>query len=327
MTIIQQAALFDNVPSQQFKIAGVKRPPKPRTLFARVIQLGAGVQSSTLVEMVIEGDLDYPVDLVLFADTGNEPRWVYKQVEYLRGRCQNAGIEFAVVKKDSQGIVQDAMHSSGRFAKMPFYIKDSITGKISIMQRQCTKEYKIEPCDDYLKDWLLKFHKAKPDKLGRRYVNRDIYIEQWYGISAEETYRAGKRGQQWQQAVYPLIDKNMKRADCIKYLLKKCLPVPKKSSCKVCPFHDDEYWLMLSIESPDEFEEACVYDDWLRTPAAKKRFASLRGDIYLHFSGQPLRSIDFKTRIEARKRPSLDMFAVELLGASCKTDGGFSCNS
>lgn len=322
-----QASMFADMPAVVVQKIVSPRPQKPRTLFGRVINLGAGVQSSTLVEMIIEGDLDYPVDLVLFADTGNEPKWVYKQVEYLRGRCQDAGIPFWVVKKDSKGIVQDAMHSSGRFAKMPFYIKDSVTGKMSIMQRQCTKEYKIEPCDDYLKDWLLEFHKATRDKLGRRYVNRGIYIEQWYGISAEETYRAGKRGQQWQTAVYPLIDRNMKRADCIKYLLKKGLPVPKKSSCKVCPFHDDEYWLMLASDDPEDFEETCVYDDWLRTPAAKKRIASLRGDIYLHTSGQPLRSIDFKARIEARKRPPADMFAVELLGTSCKTDGGFSCNS
>lgn len=47
----------------------------------RVLSLGAGVQSSTLLPMAIEGELQ--IDRAIFADTQWEPRAVYQWLEYL----------------------------------------------------------------------------------------------------------------------------------------------------------------------------------------------------------------------------------------------------
>ena len=39
---------------------------------------------------------------------------------------------------------------------------------------------------------------------------------------------------------HPLIEANMSRQDCINYLNKNKIPLPEKSACIICPFHDDK---------------------------------------------------------------------------------------
>jgi 3'-phosphoadenosine 5'-phosphosulfate sulfotransferase (PAPS reductase)/FAD synthetase len=48
-----------------------------------VISLGAGVQSSTMALMAADGELPKP-DCAIFADTGNEPKAVYRYLEFLK---------------------------------------------------------------------------------------------------------------------------------------------------------------------------------------------------------------------------------------------------
>lgn len=299
---------------------------RERKLVGRFLHLGAGVQSSALVEMIVEGVLPR-VDLVLFADTGNEPDWVYAQAKYLEKRCESVGIPFSTVKKPGLGLVEASMHSEGCWAAMPLFTRNA-DGTVGRMKRQCTNEFKIEPCDDELRDWLVEMGHAT-EKDGRRTVKSNVYVENLYGISADEQYRAGKRGPGWQKAVYPLIDLGMTREGCVKWLKERGLPVPLKSSCKICPYHDNPYWLWLQAEHPTVFEEVCQYDDWLRTPEAKNRLPSLKQDCYLHESCVPLRQIDFRN---PPKRPGrkveISHLQRELFFAdTCQTDGGFSCFS
>ena len=53
------------------------------------LSCGAGVQSGTIVEMIVEGELPMP-DLIMFADTGDEPQYVYDHVKYLKTRRKRA---------------------------------------------------------------------------------------------------------------------------------------------------------------------------------------------------------------------------------------------
>jgi hypothetical protein len=44
-------------------------------------------------------------------------------------------------------------------------------------------------------------------------------------------------------------------------LNKKKLPLPEKSACIVCPYHnDDKYWHFMKTERPSEFEDAVEFD-------------------------------------------------------------------
>ena len=59
----------------------------------------------------------------------------------------------------------------------------------------------------------------------------------------------------------------------------------------LCPFHSDDFWKRLQKESPKEFEDACQFDDAIRTNACRK--GKREADIFLHRSLKPLRSVKF----------------------------------
>lgn len=113
------------------------------------LSLGAGVQSGTLVEMIVEGQLPL-IDVAIFADTGDEPDYVYEHVDYLRSRLSGVGIPLETVKKGN--IVKDTQGKS-RFAAIPVFTV--IDGKVGKLRRQCTREYKIEPIEKLIRQKLL----------------------------------------------------------------------------------------------------------------------------------------------------------------------------
>lgn len=264
---------------------------------ARVLHLGAGRQSSTIAEMSVNGDLP-PLDFAIFADTKDEPEWVYQQVEYLKSR-----LPIVVVEKSEGGIVWDTKFGEGRFASMPFYTKDA-GGNIGRLKRQCTKEYKIEIINNYLRDWFLDYGYGFIAQDGSRRIDKHIYVESWFGISYDEIQRLKDRSGPWQRDIYPLIDKRMSLKMCLDYLKDNDHPAPGKSSCKICAFHDDDYWQDLKTNHPPYFEEACDFDDWIRGAEAAKRLTlNLKADCFLHRSCVPLRDVDFLSQ-----PPSLPMF-------------------
>lgn len=291
---IYQYQLFSNRP----KI--VQRARKPRALVGRFISLGAGVQSSTLVEMVVEGELP-PVDAVIFADTGDEPPWVYEQVWHLAERLQTVDTPLIVVMQSPGGLIKDAQSPGSRFVTMPLWTQNPKTGKIGKLRRQCTADYKILPVESWIRDWLMARGHGKliTDKLGRTYrrISTKVCTEHLYGISLDEWERMDHSGPGWVRAVYPFVvgEHQMTREGCLAWLKAHNCRIPRKSSCKKCPFHDNNYWSFIKENEPEIWEEDCQFDDWLRTPDAKTKLT--RGydqPVYLHHSCIPLRSIDFK---------------------------------
>lgn len=289
---------FGGVESYQVHIRK-KQQKKKRQLVGKVLHLGGGVQSSTIVEMVVERKLP-KCDFVVFADTGDEPQYVYEQIDYLADRLSSVGINlFDARRNNNEGepvhIVDDLMLGGGRFASMPLFTQ-SADGKIGRLKRQCTHEYKIKPIQDTILGWLIDQGHAQLIQTAtgpRRLVKRNVYIESWFGFSYDEWYRLG-RGQfpNWQKAVYPLFDLKMTRQGCIDWLRKKGLPVPNKSSCIVCPYRDSASWKVMKNEYPKDFKHACEFDEWLRTPEAKQRVtAVLKQPVFLHRSCIPLQKV------------------------------------
>ena len=61
----------------------------------RILSLGAGVQSSTLLLMAVHGELE--LDRAIFADTQWEPAAVYSWLETLVPLAERAGIPVVIV--------------------------------------------------------------------------------------------------------------------------------------------------------------------------------------------------------------------------------------
>ena len=71
----------------------------------RVLSLGAGVQSSTLLLKMIEEEIQ-PADVCIFADTGNEPKEVYEYLDYLIKFTNNKIPIYQIMKSKKHSILK-----------------------------------------------------------------------------------------------------------------------------------------------------------------------------------------------------------------------------
>ena len=105
------------------------------------------MQSSAILYLA-ETDPEIPTpDVAIFADTGDEPEWVNRQVEDLKRRSR---IPIRVVRKHDTSLSEDviARHNgmASRFATIPAFASDE-NGEPAPLRRQCTREYKVEPIE------------------------------------------------------------------------------------------------------------------------------------------------------------------------------------
>jgi hypothetical protein len=273
------------------------------------VSLGAGVQSSTIVEMIVEGELP-SVDVVHFADTGDEPQHVYDQVEYLRGRLATVNIPLVTV---SNGNMVDDIYSGGRFAAMPLFtkqiipIRDGVSNiQIGRLKRQCTTEYKIVPIERWIREELLRRGLARQYKNGAIHIKKGVRVCQWLGISFDEMQRMKPNQIKWIDNAWPLIDLRMKRHHCIEWLKARSLPVPKKSSCKRCPYHNKLHYRQMRDETPGDWQEIILFDNDLRNGKLRLS-ATAAGDLYLTDECIPLGEIDLSTPQENGQTDLFDL--------------------
>lgn len=251
----------------------------------KILSLGAGVQSSTLLLMACKGIIEKP-HLAIFADTGWESMETYTHLEWLKVEAGKHGIE--VVTCDN-GNIRDKMiisvygkkenKNGERWASMPCYVNNG--GKIGMMRRECTYEHKITPIKKTTRKVLgLIPHQRAP---------KDC-VEQWIGFSTDEAQRVFARKKDRMTFLrFPLLEMNMSRTDCQKWLYDNYKIVVPKSSCIGCPFHNTNEWLALS---PEEFKQACDFDNLVRN------IKGIRGTAYLHRSCKPLEDVDFRATHE-----------------------------
>lgn len=253
-----------------------------------VLNLGAGVQSTSLYLMAMDGELK--LDLAIFADTGDEPREVYEHLEWLKTLD---GPEIVTVSKGNLGDNLKAGINSdgGRHISIPTFL-DIGTGSPAMGRRQCTKEYKIEPLEKEIRRRLG----AEP---GKR-VPKGKFAVQYFGLSFDEPMRVARvrdqfRGRYWGRCEFPLFDLFMTRRDCVEYLEKR-IPGRKvpRSACVYCPYHNDEEWLRIK-SVPEDWARAVEVDEAVRdeTSACQKGMGSKQ---YLHRSCKPLAEIEFNPK-------------------------------
>jgi len=244
----------------------------------KVLSLGAGVQSSTIFMMSCLGELDR-LDAAVFADTGWEPRAVYKWLAWLKDQGKRYGIPVFTVKHGD--IKSDALISQVRglkvngvrWASMPFFVLGRDDGKRGMIRRQCTYEYKIRPLEKEFRR-IAGYKKYARIPIGG--------IEVWKGISVDESRRATISRVRWISFYYPLIEKGIDRAACLKWFSDRGFPEPPRSACIGCPYHSNKEWLRLRDDHPEEWRDAVEFDRGIR------KIGGMRGDCFLHAARVPL---------------------------------------
>jgi len=254
-----------------------------------VLNLGAGVQSTCLFLLAREPNAKLRFDVAIFADTGEEPAAVYKHLEYLRSLAQPE-IWVRSVGKLGDNLIHGKNGDRKRFVSIPAFTKDD-KGKLGLVRRQCTKEFKIEVVDRAIRRELLGL---KP----RQRIPKDVRIFQHFGISTDEAARAERAKKRFEKVrhtvpVYPLIEMGWSRKDCIEYLKDKLPHQVPKSACVFCPYRTNQSWLHLKETDPEGWKRAVEIDRALRN----EKSVATRGfhqKMYLHRFCVPLEVIDFR---------------------------------
>ena len=104
-----------------------------------VISLGAGVQSTTMALMAAHGEIEPMPDCAIFADTGWEPKAVYRHLEWLETALPFPGAS-GVGRQSARGDADGRVAPGERFLTVPFFTDQGGMGR-----RQCTTHYKIKP--------------------------------------------------------------------------------------------------------------------------------------------------------------------------------------
>lgn len=241
-----------------------------------IFSFGGGRQGTAIAVMLarhpeVFQDLGYPLPQhIIFADTGEEPPSVIKNVEFIRILLESAGYKFHIVSK---GRISETARG---LSTLPLYTRPPHSQKkeIGMLSRQCTEEYKIKPIKAKTRE-LLGLQK------GQR-VPKDTNVDMWLGISLDEVQRAKASPVKWQTCRYPLVDLRITASVCIAYVEKELKYTPPKSACYFCPMRSSAGWQNMSIEDPRLFERAVKFDKKIRTSLKTKSPA------YVHRWGVPL---------------------------------------
>lgn len=243
------------------------------------LSLGAGVQSTALLVLSAAGERGVPrADVAIFADTGDEPEYVYRYLEILKAWSP---IPIHTVAEGHLGADVLDRHKGlrTRFAAIPAWTRGA-DGNASGLRRQCTREYKITPIEREVRR-ILGY--AKGERVKK-------HATALIGISLDEATRMKPSRTAWIENRYPLVDAGLRRADCLRIVEQTGLPRPEKSSCLFCPYHSDAYWINLRSQHPEDFEKAAVFDSGIRDMTR----SGDAGSVFLHRSLVPLREVEFK---------------------------------
>ena len=268
----------------------------------RVLSLGAGVQSSTLALMIEKGQVPM-VDAAIFADVKGEPKAVYTHLNWLEKQ-----LSYPVYRVTWRNLKQDILDAAeGKYKAFtaPFFTKHPITGKKKMLRRQCTFMYKINPVGQKVRG-LLGLKKGEKRK-------KDTRVEMLMGISKDEVFRMKTNRIPYITNMYPLVDINMTRSNCLEWMSKYGYPKPPRSACTFCPYHSNEEWIEIK-KNKEEWSEVVAMDKAIRHQERHKdKFKNSKevlDELYLHRDGVPIDEVD----LDKKKDNQLDLFNNECEG-------------
>lgn len=274
----------------------------------RVLNLGAGTQSSVVMFLMERGELPR-ADVAIFSDTGWEPAEVYAHLEWLRERTT-----IPIVTVEAGNIYKDAMQSAvrgkaetgSRWASMPLYvlnnqrhvkgpgitlwglddetyIKDLNISDEGQIRRQCTSEYKLEPIRKWIKEHIFKL-------APKQHWPEVPSVIQVFGMSHDERSRM-KVPDPWASFEYPLVDMRWHRDRVIQWA-EENYPGHRfpRSACIGCPFHSNQEWRHIRDTDPKAWQQALALDERIRNTGG------MRGEIFLHRDCVPLAEADLEAK-------------------------------
>lgn len=206
-----------------------------------ILSLGWGVQSWTLAAMSALDVL--PKVVAVHSDTTWESESTYRFAEIWTPWLKQKGVDVVTVGDPDQAAAVETAKTD-----IPaFTISPDGDGQL---RRQCTHRWKIIPIRRYVSGELRRRALKKTPGI----------VQQWLGISTDEWTRAKDADVKYIQHRYPLLEMNMSRGDCQRWLAEHGLPAPPKSACTFCPYHSRRAWEEMKRVGGHDWEVAVEID-------------------------------------------------------------------
>lgn len=197
-----------------------------------VVSFGAGLNSSAMLPYLLF-DKKQEIDLVVFADTGNENDYTYDNVKIYEEWCNRNGINFKVARSQLDNNLYD------------YCIRKKITP--SRLTRNCTRNFKINPIRKTIRNTFE--------------IDKNTIIKLYIAITSDEVHRVRDSDVKYIQNTFPFVDDNISRNDCVDILKRHNLPIAKKSGCWFCPFHKKKEWVQMLEENPELYNKSITLEE------------------------------------------------------------------
>jgi len=267
-----------------------------------IVSYGGGTQSTAMIIMALEGEYNLPrPDFGVYADTGGEPEFINEYVRYFIDYVKQKYDFDIFVTQNKQGLVHKLTVEKPRIpgsgnhytSSVPPYYTKSEDGKVGMLMRQCTSDFKTAPIAKLINSKLAR---------GEKY-------RMWIGISFDERSRIKISPNKRRTNYYPLVENFLRRIDGINYVKKMGLQPPQRSSCYFCPFHSNRYWQWLKDKHPTEFAKAVDFEK--KVQARQNDYN--RDKIFLHRECKPLDQVQFENPDQLNMFPEL----IDECGGEC----------
>lgn len=236
----------------------------------RVISTGGGVQSTAMLVLAAQGEIDYRT--ALFCNVGDDsenPATLEYLERYAKPYCDLHGIELIELQTKLRDGTTDTIVKRLERQKRTVHIPMRMSGNGAPGNRSCTFDFKIKQV-------------AKWTKAHGATVDHPASVA--LGISIDEYQRMKSSTVPHQVSDYPLIDRRLSRQDCMALIAGAGLPVPPKSSCFFCPFATPVYWSRLRKNEPELFAKAVELERMVNA----KRDAMGRDEMWMSSALKPL---------------------------------------
>lgn len=189
-----------------------------------VVSYGGGINSTAMIVYLVKNK--FPLDYVVFSDTGDEMPETYEYVKYMAKYLKRHKIKFLTVKPNST------------------------------LSEVCTRR-KVVPSQVWR--WCTRDHKVKP--IHKFYKTLKSHIYQYMGIDYGEVRRMKPSGEDWITNLYPLIDFKINRERCVALIKQARLKIPVKSGCYLCPYNNMDRWQEIYNNHPDLYKHAMMIEE------------------------------------------------------------------
>jgi hypothetical protein len=210
-----------------------------------VVSYGGGLNSSAM--LVGLATLNFPIHLILFADTGGEKPETYAYLSYFSDWLEKHSLpRIIIVKRKPLRVKYDSLEEN--------CLVNKTLPSLAFGFKSCSKKWKVAPQEIFTNHFPL----AKETWAAGGKVTKLI------GYHAGETRRAKIEEDKKYRYQYPLIEWNWDIEQCQKALREAGLDVPLKSACFFCPASTKKEIRTLHETHPELFIRAIEMEDTAR---------------------------------------------------------------